>query len=63
LHDEINKILSTLSEREKEVIRLYFGVGEDAAYTLEELGQRFNLTRERIRQIKQKALRRLRYSS
>ncbi|MBN1575074.1 MAG: RNA polymerase sigma factor RpoD/SigA [Chitinispirillaceae bacterium] len=63
LHEEINKTLNTLSEREKEVIRLYFGIGEETSHTLEEIGQRFNLTRERARQIKEKALRRLKHSS
>ncbi len=63
LHDEINKTLDTLSEREKEVVRLYFGIGEETSHTLEEIGQRFNLTRERARQIKEKALRRLKHSS
>jgi RNA polymerase primary sigma factor len=63
LHEEINQTLDTLTGREKEVIKLYFGIGEETAYTLEEIGLRFNLTRERIRQIKQKALRRLKHSS
>ena len=63
LHDEINKTLESLSEREKEVVRLYFGIGEETSHTLEEIGQRFNLTRERARQIKEKALRRLKHSS
>lgn len=63
LQDEINETLSSLSEREKEVVKLYFGIGEDTAHTLEEIGQRFNLTRERVRQIKEKALRRLKHSS
>ncbi|MFP4165497.1 MAG: RNA polymerase sigma factor RpoD/SigA [Chitinispirillaceae bacterium] len=63
LHEEINKTLNTLSEREKEVVRLYFGIGEETSHTLEEIGQRFNLTRERARQIKEKALRRLKHSS
>jgi RNA polymerase primary sigma factor len=63
LQDEINKTLDTLSEREKEVVRLYFGIGEETSHTLEEIGQRFNLTRERARQIKEKALRRLKHSS
>jgi RNA polymerase primary sigma factor len=63
LQEEINKTLATLSDREKEVIKLYFGIGEDTAHTLEEIGQRFNLTRERVRQIKEKALRRLKHSS
>ena len=63
LQEEINKTLATLSDREKEVIKLYFGIGEDTAHTLEEIGQRFNLTRERVRQIKEKALRSLKHSS
>lgn len=63
LQDEINKTLETLSDRENEVIKLYFGIGEETAHTLEEIGQRFNLTRERVRQIKEKALRRLKHSS
>lgn len=63
LQEEIDKTLDTLSEREKEVVRLYFGIGEETSHTLEEIGQRFNLTRERARQIKEKALRRLKHSS
>ncbi|MDG5815807.1 RNA polymerase sigma factor RpoD/SigA [Chitinispirillales bacterium ANBcel5] len=63
LHNEITKTLETLTEREKEVVRLYFGIGEETSHTLEEIGQRFNLTRERARQIKEKALRRLKHSS
>jgi RNA polymerase primary sigma factor len=61
--DEINRTLDTLTCREKEVIKLYFGIGEEDAHTLWQIGQRFNLTRERIRQIKQTALRRLRHPS
>jgi RNA polymerase primary sigma factor len=63
LQNEINKTLSTLSGREEEIIKLYFGIAEDTAHTLEEIGERFNLTRERVRQIKEKALRRLRHAS
>ncbi len=63
LQGEIDKTLDTLSEREKEVVKLYFGIGEDTAHTLEEIGQRFNLTRERVRQIKEKAIRRLKHCS
>ena len=63
LQDELNKSLSLLSKREEETIKLYFGIGEDAALTLEEIGERFNLTRERVRQIKEKALRHLRHPS
>jgi RNA polymerase primary sigma factor len=63
LQKEIEKTLDTLSEREKDVVKLYFGIGEETAHTLEEIGQRFNLTRERVRQIKEKALRRLKHCS
>jgi RNA polymerase primary sigma factor len=63
LQSEIDKTLDTLSEREKEVVKLYFGIGEDTAHTLEEIGHRFNLTRERVRQIKEKAIKRLKHSS
>jgi RNA polymerase primary sigma factor len=51
-----------LSEREKEIIRMFFGIGEQEK-TLEEIGDKFNLTRERVRQIKEKAIRRLRTGS
>ena len=60
LNAEIEKALSKLSEQESEVIKLYFGLADDQPMTLEEIGDRFNLTRERIRQIKEKAIRRLR---
>ncbi len=60
---EIEKALETLTPREAEVISLYFGLGRDKALTLEEIGIRFCLTRERIRQIKEKAIRRLRHAS
>ena len=63
LQEQVEKILDTLTEREKEVIKLYFGIGDETAHTLEEIGQRFNLTRERVRQIKEKALRRLKHCS
>jgi RNA polymerase primary sigma factor len=63
LQEAINQTLDTLSEREKEVIKLYFGIGGETALTLEEIGERFNLTRERARQIKEKALRRLKHKS
>ena len=62
LKDEINDILSILDKREAEVIKLSFGIGSNQKATLEEIGDRFNLTRERIRQIKEKALRKLRNS-
>lgn len=60
---EIEHTLATLSKREAEIVRLYFGLGHEHPLTLEEIGERFNLTRERIRQIKEKALRRLRHAS
>ena len=61
LKDEISSALSTLDEREQKVIRLYFGLGGGTEMTLEEIGKQFRLTRERIRQIKEKALRKLRH--
>lgn len=60
LKEEVGRALSKLAEREAEVIRLYFGFETDEPLTLEEIGERFNLTRERVRQIKEKAIRRLR---
>jgi len=63
LKTEIATALSTLSEREAEVIRLYYGIETEHAMTLEEIGEKFNLTRERVRQIKEKAIRRLRHAS
>lgn len=62
LKNEIDNVLSTLDEREAEIIRLSFGIGSNHKATLEEIGSKFNLTRERIRQIKEKALRKLRVS-
>ncbi len=63
LKSEIQRALSTLSNREAEVIMLYFGLNKEHSMTLEEIGERFNLTRERVRQIKEKAIRRLRHAS
>lgn len=63
LKTEISSVLATLPEREAEVIKLYFGVDVDHPHTLEEIGEKFNLTRERVRQIKEKAVRRLRQAS
>lgn len=59
LQQEIRRMLDTLTEREKEIIKLYFGIDNEAAFTLDEIGRRFNITRERVRQIKSKALDRL----
>ncbi len=63
LRGEIEKALDTLTPREAEVINLYFGLHHEKALTLEEIGVRFALTRERVRQIKEKAIRRLRHAS
>ncbi|HAE31335.1 MAG TPA: RNA polymerase subunit sigma [Flavobacteriales bacterium] len=63
LQREIERSLSTLTERERDVIRLFFGIGMQHGLTLEEIGAKFDLTRERVRQIKEKAIRRLRHTS
>ncbi|HYQ85879.1 MAG TPA: sigma-70 family RNA polymerase sigma factor [Bacteroidota bacterium] len=63
LSKEVERALGTLTEREAEVIRLYFGLGREHSLTLEEIGEKFQLTRERVRQIKEKAIRRLRHAS
>ena len=63
LREKVEEVLSTLTPREAEVINLYFGLNSEKALTLEEIGARFNLTRERVRQIKEKAIRRLRHAS
>ena len=60
---ELQRALSTLTIREAEVIKLYFGLEQENPLTLEEIGEQFQLTRERVRQIKEKALRRLRHAS
>ena len=63
LQKEIDRSLSTLTDREREVVRLFFGIGMSHGLTLEEIGAKFDLTRERVRQIKEKAIRRLRHKS
>ncbi|UZD23502.1 sigma-70 family RNA polymerase sigma factor [Algoriphagus halophytocola] len=63
LRREVQRALSTLTQREADVITLYFGLNGEHAMTLEEIGEKFNLTRERVRQIKEKAIRRLRHTS
>lgn len=63
LRKQVEWALSTLDSREAEIIRLYYGIGMDQSLTLDEIGEIYGLTRERIRQIKEKALRRLRHSS
>lgn len=60
--NSIGKVLETLNVRERQVLKLYFGMGEDAPYTLDEIGKQLHLTRERVRQIKEKAIHRLKYS-
>jgi len=63
LREEIEKILSTLTPREEKVIRMRYGIGNQNVFTLEEVGDVFGLTRERIRQIERKALKRLQHPS
>ncbi len=63
LRKEVERSLQTLSRREAEVVRLYFGLNREHPLTLEEIGEKFHLTRERVRQIKEKAIRRLRHAS
>ena len=63
LRTEIERALETLTPREADVVRLYFGLGNQHAMTLEEIGETFDLTRERVRQIKEKAIRRLKHTS
>jgi RNA polymerase primary sigma factor len=60
---EIQRSLATLAEKEREIINLFYGIGVPHNYTLEEIGDMFDLTRERVRQIKEKAIRRLKHSS
>lgn len=60
LHVEIERSLGTLTDRQKKVICFFFGIGVDRALSLEDIGSRFNLTRERVRQIKDKAINKLR---
>ena len=63
LHEQLMEVLSTLTEREQKVLRLRFGLDDGRPRTLEEVGRQFNVTRERIRQIEAKALRKLRHPS
>lgn len=63
LRREIERALSTLTPREADVIRYYFGLASEHAMTLEEIGEKFDLTRERVRQIKEKAIRRLKHTT
>ena len=63
LRKEINRAISTLTPREADVVKLYFGLDGHHPMTLEEIGEKFDLTRERVRQIKEKAIRRLKHTS
>jgi RNA polymerase primary sigma factor len=63
LRKEIDRAVSTLTPREADVVRFYFGLGDSHPMTLEEIGEKFDLTRERVRQIKEKAIRRLKHTS
>ncbi len=63
LGKEIQRSLATLQNKERDVVNLYYGIGENHSFTLEEIGLKFDLTRERVRQIKEKAIRKLRHSS
>jgi RNA polymerase primary sigma factor len=63
LRKEIERSLSTLTDKERDVVRYFFGIGMNHGLTLEEIGSKFDLTRERVRQIKEKAIRRLRHTS
>ncbi len=63
LREEIRRVLKTLTPREEKIIKMYFGVDYERPYTLEEIGERLKLTRERVRQIKERALSRLRHQS
>ena len=63
LKEQTRKVLATLTPRQERVLRLRFGIDENADHTLEEVGQDFGVTRERIRQVEAKALRKLRHPS
>ena len=63
LKERIADVLSTLTFRERAIIKLRYGIGDGYTYTLEEVGRIFRVTRERVRQIEQKALRKLRHPS
>jgi RNA polymerase primary sigma factor len=63
LQREIERSLSTLTDRERDVVKLFYGIGYNHEFTLEEIGDKFDLTRERVRQIKEKAIKRLKHSS
>jgi RNA polymerase primary sigma factor len=61
LKEKVNSVLNTLTYREREIIKLRYGIGDGYTYTLEEVGKKFNVTRERVRQIEAKAIRKLQH--
>ena len=63
LAKEVQRSLATITEKEREIINLFYGIGVPHSYTLEEIASLYDLTRERVRQIKEKAIRRLKHSS
>jgi len=63
IREEIGRVLESLSEREADVVKLYYGIGQSSTMTLDEIGNTFDLTRERVRQIREKAIRKLRKSA
>jgi len=63
LREEINRALTSLNERERNIIEAFFGINQTTEMTLEEIGEKFGLTRERVRQIKEKAIRKLRQNT
>jgi RNA polymerase primary sigma factor len=63
LNSEIQRTLATLSDKERDVLNLYYGIGVNHSLTLDEIAAKFDLTRERVRQIKEKAIRRLKHTS
>ena len=63
IREEIGRVSDTLSEREADVVKLYYGIGQSSTMTLDEIGNTFDLTRERVRQIREKAIRKLRKSA
>ena len=60
---QTQRALADLTERERDVVKLFFGIGINHGLTLEEIGAKFDLTRERVRQIKEKAIRRMKHTS
>jgi len=63
LRKEIDRVINTLTQREGNIIRIYYGLNGNHAHTLEEIGEQYNLTRERVRQIKERAIRRLKHTA